>query len=69
MQRATNRAAFGDVQQPGALLVGELTLELQLALNVVQLAASRSAARAVPGMDAPMTQPYGVVTVTLSDMV
>ncbi len=59
MQRATNRAAFGDVQQPGALLIGELTLELQLALNVVQLAASRFAARAVPGMDAPMTQPYG----------
>ena len=28
MQRAMNRAAFGDIQQPGALLVGELTVEL-----------------------------------------
>src|SRR5689334_17341275 len=33
MQRAVNRAAFGDVQQPGTLLGGELAVELQLALR------------------------------------
>ena len=28
MQRAMNRAAFGNIQKPGALLVSELPLEL-----------------------------------------
>ena len=58
MQRAMNRAAFGDVQKPGALLVGELTVELHLALNVVQLSDPGFATRAVHGVDAPMAQPY-----------
>ena len=50
MQRAMNRAAFGNVQKPGALLVSELTLELHLSFNVVQLAGPRFAARAVPDL-------------------
>ena len=54
MQRAMNRAAFGDVQKPGALLVGEFTVELHLALNVVQLSDPGFATRAVRGVDAPM---------------
>jgi lipoic acid synthetase len=58
MQRAMNRAAFGDIQKPGALLVGELALELHLAVNVVQLAGPRFAACAVLGVDAPMAQPH-----------
>lgn len=58
MQRAVNRTAFGDVQEPGALLVGELTVELHLALNVVQLSDAGFATRAVRGVDAPMAQPY-----------
>lgn len=57
MQCAMNRAAFGYVQKPGALVVGELTLELNLALNVVQLAGPRFAVGAVLGVNAPMAQP------------
>ena len=53
-----NRAPFGNVQEPGALLVSELTLELHLAHNVVQLADPRFAARAVLGVDAPMAKPH-----------
>lgn len=58
MQRAMDGTAFGDVQKPGALLVGELTFELHLAFNLVQLAGPRLAARAVRGVDVPMTQPH-----------
>ena len=58
MQRAMNRAAFGNVQKPGPLLVGELTLELQLAFDLVQLAGPRFAACAVLGVDTPMAQPH-----------
>lgn len=58
MQRAMNRASFGDVQKPGALPVGELTLELHLALDVIQLSYLGFAALAVRGVDAPMAQPY-----------
>lgn len=53
-----NRAAFGNVHEPGALFLGEVTIELQLALNVVQLPDAGFAVRAVFGVDALMTHPY-----------
>ena len=53
-----NRAAFGNIQQPGALVLGELTLELQLAVDPVQLADPGFAVGAVAGVDAPMAQPH-----------
>src|SRR5260370_27620625 len=57
VQRAMNRAALGHLQEPGALLAGELAVELQLALDMVQLAGPGFAVRAVPGVDALMTEP------------
>jgi len=62
MQRAMNRAAFGDIQQPGALFLGELALELQLAVDPVQLAGPRFAVSTVAGVDAPMAQPHRGLT-------
>ena len=56
-----NRAAFGNIHKPGTLLVGELTLELQLALDLVQLTERRFAAGAVFGVDALMAQPHRAV--------
>jgi len=35
MQHAMNRAAFSDVQKPGVLLIGKLTIEMDLPLNMV----------------------------------
>ncbi len=58
MQGAMNWAAFGNVQKPGALHLGELTVELYLALNVVQLSDPGFATRAVCGVDVPMAQPH-----------
>src|SRR5260370_38901784 len=57
VQRAMNRAALGHLQEPGALLAGELAVELQFALDMVQLAGPGFAVRAVPGVDALMTEP------------
>jgi hypothetical protein len=37
VQHPVNRAVSGDVQQPAALLLGELAVELQLTLDVIQL--------------------------------
>src|SRR5260370_19284565 len=57
VQRAMNRAALGHLQEPGALLAGELAVELQLALDMVQLAGPGFAVRAIPGVDTLMTEP------------
>src|SRR5260370_32535417 len=52
-----NRAALGHLQEPGALFSGELAVELQLALDMVQLAGPGFAVRAIPGVDTLMTEP------------
>ena len=58
MQRAMNRAALSDVQQRGALLVGQLAVELQFALDAVHPAGFRFTVGAVLGVDAPVAQSH-----------
>src|ERR1700749_3876980 len=57
VQHAMDRAAFGDVQEPGTLVGGELTVELQLALNAVHQPNRDFAPQAVGGVDALVAHP------------
>jgi hypothetical protein len=53
-----NRAAFGNSQEPGTLLVAQIAVERELALNMVQQAGEGFASRAVCGVHAFVTQPH-----------
>jgi hypothetical protein len=50
-----NRAAFGNSQEPGTLLVAQIAVERELALNMVQQAGGGFASRAVCGVHAFVT--------------
>ena len=58
LQHPVHGAVLGDAQKPGPLLRRELTVELQLALDVIQLPGFGLAIHAIVGVNPPVAQPH-----------